>query len=56
MKIFNEKHKAGETLFQEGETVSMTCLFPIHDSRGKAHAMMDSYCEVEVEEAEKKVS
>lgn len=45
-----------EILFQEGDTSIDILPFLKNDERGKAHVMMVSHCETEVEEAEKKAS
>lgn len=47
-KIFVEKHKAGEILLQEG--VVNYYNLPKHNCRGKAHGMIETHCELEVEE------
>lgn len=49
-KIFDEKHNAGEILFQEGGAVSINALsFPKHQHKGKGHVMIASHSVMKVE-------
>lgn len=44
-----------EILFQEGYTGTNNLPFPKHDDRGKAHAMMASHHEIDIEGAQSEV-
>lgn len=56
-KIFDEKHKVGDILFQEGRVANINELpFPEHQGRGKIQEMMASQKEMEVEGYEAKLA
>lgn len=52
IKILDEKHKAGEILFQGGAVNINELPFSKHNDRGKGHMMMVSHHELEVEKDE----
>lgn len=54
-RIFYQKNKAREVIFQEWDTSINFLPFPKYDDRCKAHAMLVFHWEMEIEEAEKKL-
>lgn len=55
-RIVYNKQKTGEIRFQEGDDSTNSFSFHKHDNGGKAHAMMASHHEMEIEETEKNVT
>lgn len=49
-RIFKNKHKTGEILFQNGDTSINSLPLVKHDDRGKRQVMVSSQREVELEE------
>lgn len=54
-KFFDEKHKAGEILFQ-GVVNIYNMSFAKHNDRGRSHAMMASHCEMKIKRDDRKAS